>query len=255
MDGNVTSKTLANGCLTYFAYDAANRIAGIYHCQPDGAPLAYFEYNYDAASRITSIGLSGAARYVYYTYDDADRLIGERTPHDTWTWQYDAIGNRTHEHLALEHVGQDRTEVQHATPPDIARVQADGQHVSPIVHERHGPARPRLVCRELDVAPEPTGEHVWAKARRVAWDGLARLNVLQVAMPTLRDRLEGLPALAGHFLAVANEEEGTSGDPFTAAAMEILCQAAANARRLPYYGNGSQTMGTPWGACPLDSSA
>ena len=34
--------------------------------------------------------------------DDADRLIGERTPHDTWTWQYDAAGNRTHEHRLHE---------------------------------------------------------------------------------------------------------------------------------------------------------
>ena len=42
--------------------------------------------------------MSGAARYVYYEYDDADRLIGERTPHHRWTWQYDPVGNRTYEH-------------------------------------------------------------------------------------------------------------------------------------------------------------
>ena len=38
--GRVTRDVLGNGCFTYFAY---------------GAPLCYFEYEYDAASRITLI--------------------------------------------------------------------------------------------------------------------------------------------------------------------------------------------------------
>ena len=53
--GRVVKKTLGNGCYTTFAYDAVGRRTQLLNCFPDGSPLVYFEYGYDAGSRITSI--------------------------------------------------------------------------------------------------------------------------------------------------------------------------------------------------------
>ena len=93
----LTKKTLGNA---YFGYDAAGRTTSIKNCLADGSPLCYFSYEYDAASRITSI-IRENDDIIYYGYDAADRLTAE-----TWkdsgdstiyafAWDYDAVGNRT----------------------------------------------------------------------------------------------------------------------------------------------------------------
>jgi len=57
--------------------DAVNPLTVLDHRRSDGSGLCYFGYDYDAASKITSVrreeGMS-----VYYGYDDADRLTAER---------------------------------------------------------------------------------------------------------------------------------------------------------------------------------
>jgi YD repeat-containing protein len=65
------------GSATYYAYDAAGRMTMIDHRLPNGAPVAYFGYDWDEASRITKVRREGGAT-IYYSYDDADRLTGER---------------------------------------------------------------------------------------------------------------------------------------------------------------------------------
>ena len=49
-----------------------------------------------------------------------------------------------------------------------------------------------------------------------------RLNVILVEMPTLRERREDLPLLAGHFLAVYGARAGRPGLRLSEAAMEVL---------------------------------
>lgn len=97
-NNNLTTKLLGNGCYTYFSYDPANRYESILNCFPNGAPLVYFEYQYDAAGRITSIGREAGVD-IYYTYDNADRLTSETWsgaggPLYAFEWNYDAVGNR-----------------------------------------------------------------------------------------------------------------------------------------------------------------
>jgi len=50
----VADEMMGNGCFTYFEYDALNRPQRVLNCYPDGSPLVYFEYDYDAAGRITT---------------------------------------------------------------------------------------------------------------------------------------------------------------------------------------------------------
>ena len=45
---------MGNGCYTYYEYDSLNRPERILNCFPDGSPLVYFEYDYDAGGRITT---------------------------------------------------------------------------------------------------------------------------------------------------------------------------------------------------------
>jgi YD repeat-containing protein len=70
-------------------------------------PVAYFGYDWDAASRIIAVQRE-AGTTIYYSYDDADRLTGERWYNGGsqiygFAWDYDPVGNRTKE--AREHEG------------------------------------------------------------------------------------------------------------------------------------------------------
>ena len=75
-------RLLGNVCHTYLTCDPAGRVTAILNCKPDGTPLCYFEYDYDAASRITSIRRE-AGIVVYYSYDNADRLADPGTQYAT----------------------------------------------------------------------------------------------------------------------------------------------------------------------------
>ncbi len=49
-----------------------------------------------------------------------------------------------------------------------------------------------------------------------------RLNVMRIHLPTLRDRREDIPALAGHFLKRYNEENGLSVEGFAEGSLDAL---------------------------------
>jgi transcriptional regulator with PAS, ATPase and Fis domain len=61
-----------------------------------------------------------------------------------------------------------------------------------------------------------------------------RLRVVEVELPPLRERREDIPALAHHFLDVANEKMGRHLEGFTNAAMDLLhaCEWSGNVREL-----------------------
>lgn len=78
-----------------YTYDALNRLTGLHHRNTANVDLAFFDYEYDAQSRITRItDIDGVTDYAY---DDRDQLTGaDHTaaglPDETYT--YDANGNR-----------------------------------------------------------------------------------------------------------------------------------------------------------------
>lgn len=100
--GPLNRKILGNGCFTYFSYDAANRRTQILNGLSDGAPLAYFEYTYDPAGRITKV-LREDGNVIYYGYDNADRLTSKdwydsgMSQLYAFEWDCDAVGNRTYQ--------------------------------------------------------------------------------------------------------------------------------------------------------------
>jgi len=61
-----------------------------------------------------------------------------------------------------------------------------------------------------------------------------RLNVIPIHLPTLRERAEDIPLLAGHFLAMYNRAFGREIGGFTDAAMQVLlaCDWPGNVREL-----------------------
>ncbi len=104
--GQLTSVMLPGGGSISYQYDAAgNRTGEI----DNGVTTAYTtselnEYSsiggtaqtYDADGALTA-SVNGT-----YTYDAQHRLVGVTTPTDTWTYEYDALGNR----IAETHNGQ-----------------------------------------------------------------------------------------------------------------------------------------------------
>ena len=77
-------------------------MTSIKNCLSDGSPLAYFIYDYDAASRITSIQRENGD-IIYYGYDHPNRLTSENWKDSVgssiyaFSWDYDAVGNRTYQ--------------------------------------------------------------------------------------------------------------------------------------------------------------
>ncbi len=84
-----------------YAFDGANRISAIRHKDAADAVFAFYDYGYDAASRITSINdIDGFTNYQYDQRDQltgADRSAGD--PRGDEAYDYDASGNRTSSHL------------------------------------------------------------------------------------------------------------------------------------------------------------
>jgi len=79
-----------------YQYDDASRLIGITHGQ-GSVVLADWDWQYDQVDRLTSF-TSSADAAVYYTYDARSQLTGEyyaSASHPSWTYQYDANGNRT----------------------------------------------------------------------------------------------------------------------------------------------------------------
>jgi RHS repeat-associated protein len=78
---------------TTHTFDRLNRLTTINHSR-GGTPLSFYNYSYDANSRIT--GVTNRDGTSAYTYDDTDQLTGADysfQPDEAYT--YDANGNRT----------------------------------------------------------------------------------------------------------------------------------------------------------------
>ncbi len=101
-DGQLASAKLSTGELITYAYDAdGNRTV----VSDSGATTTYttnntneytsvggVTYGYDLNGNLT-MTTGGPGGNTTYTYDDENRLIGEKTPTDIYTYQYDALGN------------------------------------------------------------------------------------------------------------------------------------------------------------------
>ena len=85
---------------TFYSYDELNRLTDLRH-RNASTDIAFYEYEYDASSRIASINdIDGLTTY---SYDDRDQLIGADRPdgdvRGDESYTYDANGNRIESHL------------------------------------------------------------------------------------------------------------------------------------------------------------
>lgn len=89
--GPLKTLTLGNGITTTAQYDADERIARI---STTSTPLWDFVYSYDLANQLTKQAdqLSSFSRL--YNYDALARVISDSNNIGSWTYQYDAVGNR-----------------------------------------------------------------------------------------------------------------------------------------------------------------
>src|SRR5262249_53578707 len=80
-----------------YAFDDASRVTAITNKNGSSATISYYDYSYDAASRVTQqvywsqVGTTTYTGTVPYQYDCADQL----TYDGTQSYTYDANGNRT----------------------------------------------------------------------------------------------------------------------------------------------------------------
>ena len=109
-DGQLISVVLPGGRTITYQYDAAGNRGMV---TDNGTPTDYtannvneytnvggYSYSYDANGNLTVMG--GQGGNTTYTYDTLNRLIGIKTPNDTWSFQYDALGSL----VAATHNGQ-----------------------------------------------------------------------------------------------------------------------------------------------------
>jgi len=86
---------------TDYTYDAINRLTDLDHTGATDAVLAFYDFDYDSASRITAI--TDVTGRTNYRYDDRDQLTGAvRSASDVRgdeNYAYDANGNRLDSHL------------------------------------------------------------------------------------------------------------------------------------------------------------
>jgi RHS repeat-associated protein len=108
--GELTSAILPGGRTITYAYDAMGNRTVV---SDSGASTDYTTnslnqytsvggatYEYDAAGNLQVV--TGPGGGTIYTYDSQDRLLEVQTATDTWTYQYDALGNR----ITTTHNGQ-----------------------------------------------------------------------------------------------------------------------------------------------------
>jgi RHS repeat-associated protein len=101
-DGELISVALPTGQAIKYQYDAMGNRKVV---NDNGATTTYTSNNtneytsvgsathgYDKDGNLT-MTTGGSSGNTTYTYDDENRLIEEVTPTDTWTFQYDALGN------------------------------------------------------------------------------------------------------------------------------------------------------------------
>lgn len=118
--GNRT-RTIENGVVTLYGVNNRNQYTTV------GDAV----YTYDADGNLTRIEDGGDV--TTYEYDDESRLIGVTTPTETWSYEYDALGNR----IATVHEGQ-RTEYL-IDPTGLGNVQAEYDGTGNLIaHYNHG---------------------------------------------------------------------------------------------------------------------
>lgn len=85
---------------TGYEYDEINRLLDLRHTNAAATDLAFYEYEYDASSRIRKIASVDGT--VNYDYDQTDQLLGSDYSDPTLTdeaYEYDENGNRVDTHL------------------------------------------------------------------------------------------------------------------------------------------------------------
>jgi RHS repeat-associated protein len=93
INGKVATKTLGNGVLTVYSYDANGNVLEIVNKAPDASTLSRFAYTYDSRGlRSTMTTEAGTWNYIY---DDAGQLVKWTAPDGrSEAYTYDALGNR-----------------------------------------------------------------------------------------------------------------------------------------------------------------
>lgn len=92
--GQLVSETRGNGSTTTYSYDVAGRTTSITHRDASSTVTGFFNYTYDAFSRVLStVSEDGTTTY---SYDTDGQLVGVTLPGGrSITYAYDAEGNRT----------------------------------------------------------------------------------------------------------------------------------------------------------------
>ncbi len=84
-----------------YQYDGLNRLTSLDHTDATDAAIAFYDFEYDPASRITAI--TDVDGRTDYAYDDRDQLTGAdrdaADPRGDESYTYDANGNRIDSHL------------------------------------------------------------------------------------------------------------------------------------------------------------
>ena len=129
---------------TTYVYDELNRLSSLTHSNGLSKNVAFYNFAYDAASRITQItDIDGITNY---NYDERNQLIGadrsdENNPDESYS--YDANGNRISSHLHSNY-----------TTGDNNRLESDGVYN----YEYDGEGN---LIRETEIATGNVREYEW----------------------------------------------------------------------------------------------
>lgn len=102
LDGTLAAKTLENGTVAAYSYDAAHELLNVTHTH-GATVLQQRDYVYNTRGLRTAMQVNAGAWDVYI-YDGSDQLTGTKytsatstgtSPAMTMTYVYDAVGNRT----------------------------------------------------------------------------------------------------------------------------------------------------------------
>jgi RHS repeat-associated protein len=92
-NGNLSSKTLANGTSATYTYDANGRLLNISNRTAANGILSQYDYTYDAEGN--PLSLTSPSGNLTYAYDLDGQLTSAATGAGTIQYGYDATGNRT----------------------------------------------------------------------------------------------------------------------------------------------------------------
>ncbi len=149
--GNRTSILRPNGVRTDYEYDAQYRLKALRHTvAATGSLLFGVAYTLGAGGERLDAeerDASGISRTIVWTYDDFERLIGERivsrdaTQSRSTTWTYDKVGNRLTQELTIG--GSTFTTVYAYDENDRLLTETTGSAIIRYTHDANGNTRTR----------------------------------------------------------------------------------------------------------------